>query len=118
MLKENKGFQVSKIESDNFRKGVYGYYEAKRYNCFVNVENAEMVVDGLIYKVVNPKVLIQDISKIVGISSKDLKQALFNGKSLIGVSGRIKGIEIKVVEKTENGFICESQCDMYLLLQE
>ena len=118
MLKENKGFQVSKIDSDNFRKGIGGLYEAKRYNCFVMVENANEVIKDLIYKIENPKILVSDISKIVGISSKDLKQALFAGKSLVGCSGRIKGIELKVIEKLDNGFLCETQCDMYLLLQE
>ena len=119
MLKNNKGFQVSKVDSDNFRKGVYGLYEAKRYNCFVDVVEPKEIVNGLIYAVENPKILVADVSKLVGISSDDLKKALFKGASLKGASARIKGIDVEIIEQSENGFVCQSKdCTMYLLLQE
>lgn len=119
MLKNNKGFQVSKVDSDNFRKGVLGLYEAKRYNCFVDVVEPKEIVNGLIYAVENPKILVTDVSKMVGISNDDLKQALFKGGNLNGKKARIKGIDLEIIEATENGFACQTKdCTMYLLLQE
>ena len=119
MLTNEKGFQASKIDSDNFRKGECKTMLAKRYNCEVVINNANEIVKDLIYVVSNPIINLTDMTKLVGVSKKQIMEALTKGASLVGCKGRINGIDIEIIGKTETGlYQAKSNCQMYILLQE